>query len=165
MATFDSASVGPRSLACLMQVDGLGSWTTAELGPILEHQLDSPLDVDLNGGAIAAGSSARPDSGNESVRQEIRTFRELLLAPHPPVELLDRVKQFAKVCRSQSDGPLPHEVATVLYLAAIAAARRHCRRRISTLEDAAWQHAVDWALAQSWLNTEIRELLSQVREL
>jgi hypothetical protein len=165
MATFDGASTGPRSLACLLQVDGLGGWNTTELGPILEHQLDTPLDLDLGPGAMAGGPGSRPDAGSERAGAEIRTFRQLLLDPHPPVELLNLVKQFAKGCRSQPDGPLPHEVATVLYLAAIAAARGKCHQRISTLDDAAWQRAVDWALAQSWLNPGIRELLDQVREL
>jgi hypothetical protein len=163
MAAFDGASAGPRSLACLMQVDDLGSWNAAELGPILEHQLDTPLDVDL--GPIAVAEGNRPDFGREQLKAEIRTFRQLLLAPHPPIELLNLVKQFAKGCRNQPDGPLPHEVATVLYLAAIAAARRNCHQRISTLDDAAWQLAVDWALAQSWLNAGIRDLLNQVRNL
>ena len=90
-----------------------------------------------------------PDSGNEHGGAEIRTFRQLLLHPHPPIEVLNLVKQFAKGCRSRPDGPLPHEVATILYLAAIAAARRNCHQRISTLDDAAWQRAVDWALAQT----------------
>ena len=133
-----------------MQVDELASWNATELGPILEHQLDAPLDVDL--GAMVQEAGNHPDFGNERGRAEIRTFRQLLLHPQPPVELLNLVKQFAKGCRSQPDGPLPHEVATVLYLAAIAAARRNCHQRISTLDDAAWQRAVDWALAQSWLN-------------
>ena len=126
-----------------MQVDDLGSWNVTELGPILEHQLDTPLDADL--GAIAVAEDNRPDSGSVPLKAEIRTFRQLLLDPHPPVELLNLVKQFAKGCRSQPDGPLPHEVATVLYLAAIAAARRNCHQRISTLDEAAWQRAVDWA--------------------
>ena len=164
MATLDGASAGPRSLACLMQIDTLGSWNVTELGPILEHQLDTPLDLDLDPDAVAQEAGNRPDSGSKRVGAEIRTFRQLLLHPHPPVALLNLVKQFAKGCRSRPDGPLPHEVATVLYLVAIAAARAKCHQRISTLDDAAWQRAVDWAVAQPWLNAEIRELLNQVRE-
>jgi hypothetical protein len=164
MATLDGASAGPRSLACLLQVDDLGLWNVTELGPILEHQLDAPLDLDLDLRTMAEQAGDRPDSGSERVGAEIRTFRQLLLHPHPPGAWLNRVKQFAKDCRSQPDGPLPHEVATVLYLAAIAAARGKCHQRISTLDDAAWQRAVEWALAQTWLNAGIRELLNQVQE-
>lgn len=160
MTRFDTETAGPRSLAGLLQIGELGSWTAAELGPILEHQLDTPLDMDL--GAPAAADGIDSDRAGESPPQRC-TFRQLLLAPHPPLPLLQRVKQFAKVCRSQPDGPLPHEVATVLYLAAIAAARRHGDRRISTLDDDAWRHAVDWALAQSWLNADLRALLLETR--
>jgi len=163
MATLDSASAGPRSLACLMQADDLGSWNSPDLGPILEHQLDTPLALDL--GARDQEADNHPDSGDVPAGAEMLTFRQLLLHPHPPVRLLHRVKQFAKGCRGRPDGPLPPEVATVLYLAAIAAARRNCQQRISALDNAAWQHGVEWALAQPWLNAEIRELLNQVREL
>jgi len=162
MARFDSATAGPHSLAGLLQVGDLGSWTAAELGPILEHQLDTPLDVDLEAAAAAAGASLEFDT--EPPQPGRRTFRQLLRLPHPPWPLLQLVKQFAKGCRSQPEGPLPHEVATVLYLAAIAAARRSGGRRISSLDDAAWRSAVDWALAQSWLNADLRQLLQETRE-
>lgn len=160
MTRFDTETAGPRSLAGLLQIGELGSWTAAELGPILEHQLDTPLDVDLGAAVVAEGAS--PGSASEPQPQR-RTFRQLLLDPHPPLPLLQLVKQFAKVCRSQPDGSLPHEVATVLYLAAIAAARRHGDQRISTLDDDAWRSAVAWALAQSWLNADVRALLQETR--
>ena len=162
MAASNAGNAGPRSLAGLMQVDETASWNASELGPILEHQLDVPLDLDL--GSAVADVRRRLDASDEPAAAEIRTFRQLLLHSRPPLDLLNLVKQFAKRCRGQPDGPLPHEVATVLYLATIAAARLKRHERISLLDDAAWQQALDWALAQPWLKSDLRELLRQARD-
>ena len=147
MAAWNGANAGPRSLAGLMRVDEAASWNVTELGPILEHQLDVPLDLDL--GPVEAEERGRPDAEDGSAGAEIRTYRQLLLHPRPPLELLTRVKQFAKHCRGRPDAPLPHEIATVLYLAAIAAARLKRHERISVLDDAAWHSACMRRIASS----------------
>ena len=141
-------------LAGLLQVEDEALWTARDLAAILAHQLAAPLETDLGRReAISPGRRDAPD-----VWPAIRTFGELFDHPSPPVELLERTKRFAKTARSQPDGPLPDEVATVLYLAAIATARRKCGRSISQLDEAALRHALEWALAQPWLAASLREL-------
>jgi hypothetical protein len=93
----------------------------------------------------------------------IKTFRDLLRHSHPPVELLELTKRFAKRCRSCPDSPLPDEVATVLYFLAIVVAQTKCRARISGLDGEALRHGLDWALGQSWLDADIRRLLRRRR--
>src|SRR5690606_17106130 len=111
MADPDWTKPEAQSLAALMRFDE-HLWNADELGAILAHQLDTSLqfDFDRMEGATPRGSGAYGREG------AVATFRQLLLATeNPPLELLERTKQFAKQCRNRPDGPLPDEVATVLY--------------------------------------------------
>ena len=85
----------------------------------------------------------------------------MLEHPRPPLELLELTKQFAKKCRSNPDGPLPDDIASVLYLAAIAAAMTRCGARITKLGDVGMHHGLRWALRQSWLDASLRELFAR----
>ena len=154
----DWSNANLRRLAGLMQVDEQALWGESELGAILQHQLEAPLELELRQTGVGEWPPAggTPSAGDAA----IRTFRELLEDPQPPIELLERTKQYAKSCRSRVDGPLPEEVATVLYLAAIVAARARCGRAISRLGELALRHAVDWALGQPWLDPSVRDLLA-----
>src|SRR4051812_22758792 len=78
-----------------------------ELKAVLVHQLNTPMSVDLGADIEATGA-----------------FGELLTgADSPPMDLLQRTKAFAKFSKSRSDGPLPAEVASVLYFATIVRAQ------------------------------------------
>ena len=119
-----------------------------ELGAILEHQLATPLEIDL--GEI-------PKSQNAP-----RTLGELLAGPSiPPLELLERVKSFAKFCKSTPDGPLPAEVGSVLYFATIVRAQLVHGTRISALSDANLADGFRWSLQQPWITHGLRELLEK----
>jgi hypothetical protein len=112
-----------------------------ELATILEHQLRTPLMVDVT------------DTDAQI------TFGELLTAQNPRLDLLDRVRRFAKACKIHPDGPLPAEVGTVLYLASILKALVACGERISALGDAELSGGVHWALQQAWVSGPVRQLL------
>jgi hypothetical protein len=151
-----------QSLANLMYVDPDAQelWETGELGAILEHQLDAPLEFDLIGvGAAVVGRMRRTFATGE----EIRTFGDLLRHPSPPVEILELTKEFAKASRSHADSPLPDEVAAVLYLGSIAAALVRCARRITKLDDEGLRFGLEWALALPWLDDPIRGLIEEAR--
>jgi hypothetical protein len=49
-------------------------------------------------------------------------------------------------------------VATVVYLASIAAAEVRCRVRISSMDNASLAAGVRWALALDWLPESLRNL-------
>jgi hypothetical protein len=134
----DLGTSDPRRLADLLErePDAARVWTADELAAVLRHQLAVPLHLDLDGAA-----------DDEAMR---RSFGDLLADPHPPVNVLDRVKLFAKAARTRADGGLPPEVATVLYYASIAAADARCGRRITRLADAALREGYEWVLAQPW---------------
>jgi len=73
-------------------------------------------------------------------------------------------KRFAKACRSREDGPLPNEIATVLYVLSIAAALAKCGCRITVADDQSLQYGLDWALEQPWIDAATRATLRQCRE-
>lgn len=153
-----------KSLARLLDLDDAAGdlWMPDELGAVLEHQLNAPLATDL--GHLEPGLDARlaaisPDSG-----PPVRTFRDLFTHPHPPVELLESTKRFAKHCRNHARNALPVEVASVLYLLSIVVALRRCGRRISGLDSESLRYGVDWARRQPWLDETTRNLLREPYE-
>ena len=135
---------------------GVGDWLPEELGPVMRFQLEAPLVDDLCGNSTEV--RARVERLAAAAKPPIRTFSDLLFHPAPPLELLVMVKDFAKAVRSEGDGRLPAEVATVLYYAAIAAALAHGHKKISELDDSTLRAGVNWALAWPWLDDKIREL-------
>jgi hypothetical protein len=142
-----------------LQSDSSAFWSPEDLGAIYEHQLSASLEVDLR--------SLRPDVARYVAElgaaggPPIATFHDLFNHPEPPLDLLELTKQFAKNCRGNPDGPLPDEVATVLYVAAIAVAMVRRKTRITKLDDAGMRHGLHWALRQSWLDASTRRLLEE----
>ncbi len=134
-------------------------WKSDELTAILEHQLAAPIDFDLSRFDPAPSHSmlllTSPDG------PPIRTFDELFRHPHPPVEILELTKRFAKECRSRRDGPVPDEIATILYTLSIVTALTKCGRRITKADNQTLRHSLDWALSQPWVDKSTRGLLRE----
>jgi hypothetical protein len=134
-------------------------WDAEDLEGILEHQLAAPLEADL--ADLRPGLRRRLAELGAAGGPPIATFRDLLEHPRPPLELLELTKRFAKRCRSNPDAPLPDDIATVLYLAAIAAAMTRCATRITGLGDEGMRHGLRWALGRPWLDASTRKLLQR----
>jgi hypothetical protein len=137
----------PSRLSQLMAGGDADGWRPEEMGAILLHQLSAPLETGLIPGGAAP------------TRQ--MTFGDLLHHPLPPVEMLQRVKEFAKACKLAVDGPLPPEVAAVLYFASIIVARLRCGQRISKLDDDALRMGTEWARDQPWLDPPTRSIFDE----
>lgn len=137
-------------------------WEPQELAAILQHQLSAPLEFDLS--VLGADSVSILAKGQPQGGPPIRTFRDLLLHARPPIELLELTRQFAKGCRTRPDGPLPDEIATLLYVLSIAVALTRCGRRITKLDDEALQHSFAWALAQPWVDAPSRQLIQEASQ-
>ena len=103
MTSLDAATSRSARLPNLLMLDtDRDLWKPEELQAIL-RTLASPLEFDLcvlgpESAAILAGSAAPADA-------PLRTFRDLFQHPHPPLELLEATRQFAKTCRSNPEGP------------------------------------------------------------
>ena len=127
--------------------------TDDELASVLRHQLDTPVEIDLDEAKASEGAAP---AGRI-------TFGELLRSTRPPLDLLERVRHFAKACKSRPNGPLPREVATALYFASIVKAMLACGARTSALSTEDLTAGVRWTLAQPWLPGEMRALLEEGR--
>jgi hypothetical protein len=151
-----------QTLSRMLDLEAVGGelWSPAELGAILAHQLAAPLECDLGGLDPRIGERLR--QWNAPGGPPLRTFSDALRHKHPPLELLELIHRFAKNCRQNADGPVPQEIATVLYFASIVAALVRCGRRITALDDDALRRSVDWALQQPWLDADTRALFAAV---
>jgi hypothetical protein len=127
----DISQSDPHLLSKLMNLDE-EAWPPDELAAMLRHQLRSKL--------------------------ESETFGDVLHAASPAIESLKRIKDFGKQHRNDPASPLPRDIATVLYFAAIAAALAKCGQRISQLDDASIRAGVEWAVALPWLDESTRAL-------
>ena len=136
-----------------LQPESLRLWDEAELADVLRHQLDAPLLYDLG--------RVRAREGIDELSRGIGSFRELLLHPVPPKELLALTKEFAKSGASHPDSPVPAEVGTMLYYAAIAAALVRLQTRITTMTDAELHNGFEWGLQQSWIDPVVHRLLTE----
>jgi len=132
-------------------------WQPDELAAMFKHQLSAPVEVDF--GNLSHVQMRRLQALCSSASPPINSFEDLLHHPHPPVELLELTKAFAKLCRSHAECRLPDEIATVLYALSIAVALSKCNRRITRLDRQGLRYTFDWALGQSWLDASTRELL------
>ena len=149
-------------MAEMLSLDGASGreWLQAELGAVLRHQLTARVDFDLGTSVgVACPSAAPPDEVLRPARSF--TFAELLHDPAPPLDVLRRTKTLAKACRNDPNGPIPREVATVLYFASILVALMRCGQRITHLDDAGLRDGIEWILAQSWVDTATRGLFEQ----
>jgi hypothetical protein len=157
----DSYSSDPQSLTQMMNVDTGDEklWAPEELGAILEHQLSAPLECDLS--RLDSALARRLEELNSAADAPLRSFADLLHHPSPPLELLELTKQFAKTCRKHPHGPLPDEIATVLYFLSIVVAMIRCNCRITKMDDRSLAFSLNWALRQPWLDGPTRGILQQ----
>jgi len=152
-------TMDPSRLAMMLTAHDAERWRPEEMASILRHQLSAQLELDLAG---IASDDDDPPPLPDGTGISAGTFGELLLHhPRPPVAMLRRVKLFAKACKAKAEGPLPPEVATVLYFASIVVALQRCQTRITELDDDGLLKGTQWALAQTWLDQPIRSLFEE----
>ncbi|MEM9419603.1 MAG: hypothetical protein AAGA25_11225 [Planctomycetota bacterium] len=121
-------------------------WNTNDLASILRHQLHQPLGP----------SPSKLDDGYAT-----KPHLDLFTQSNPPLDRLSQIKDQAKK-GSNEDGELPRDVATVMYYAALAAARlHHPQANITRLDDQAFRVGLDWALKLNWLDPALKPLFSQ----
>jgi len=134
-------------------------WTTSpdELRSLLTHYLSRPIGFVLDNLDSTAAESVRTRAGAQGLL--IQSLGDLLRHPHPPVELLEATKAFARAHRQAACKAMPSEVATVLYYASIVAARVGGGERISGLDDDQLRRGLLWVLDQTWINDATRQLI------
>lgn len=143
--------------------DSAPSWPDHELRNILRHQLESSLAFDLSRSDPEPITPITTETA--AAGPPIRTFGDLFQHPRPPLELLIRVKQFAKSSRADPDAPLPAEIASFLYYAAIAGALTRLGTRITQLPDATLAQGFRSISSRDWLDDASRMLLTGATRL
>lgn len=121
-------------------------WADNDLAGIWRHLLRSPAAAEIPG----CGLDPRV------------TLEQVLHEAQGGVAALEAVKERAKTLR-QPGTPLPANVASLLYYAAIAAALVHHQARISSLEPAALAKGLNWALSLPWINAPTGDLLRRAQ--
>ncbi|HZK79572.1 MAG TPA: hypothetical protein VFC46_00860 [Humisphaera sp.] len=161
MPTADVHDSDPGRLAGMFDLGkaSLRPWQPDELRAVLKHQLSAPVEFDL--GMMDAGSAARLKTLAAAQRLLVSSVYDLLHHPQPPIELLEMLKDFARSHRQHRDSPLPAEISTLLYYAAILVARLRCRRRITDLNDAVVVQGVEALIKCDWLDAATRALLQE----
>lgn len=133
-------------------------WRPDDLAAVLRHQMSAPVQFDLAILDPRLGEQVRLLAASQGL--VLNSFRDLFRHPNPPLKLLEMVKDFAKRAAAGTEGPLPREIASVLYYASITAAEFRCQARISKLSEEELRRGLEWALSQSWLDDETRNLFS-----
>src|SRR2546423_11296398 len=130
--------IGSRRLDAILElVEGdKPLWSATELRELLQAQLELPLPAKRSWQS-ASEKSASPGPA----------IRSLLVNADTPLELLIAVKEIAKSWL-RAPRALPHEIAQILYLAAITAALLYRHDRITSLSRISLRTQLGWALAQ-----------------
>lgn len=147
----------PQRLAVLINGQVRGNWSHDDLRAMLQHQLATPLLLNINSSP----------SWSEQDRQLLATIRfgELLTLPTPSLELLRSTKNFAKGSDSREECPLPPELGTLLYYAAIVAAKVRLGQWITELAVDQVLAGVRWAISLVWVTPELMELFEAGEKL
>lgn len=139
-------------------------WQPDELGAVLRHQLESPLEFEivldrqsLVAGGVPDGNARDEDNSG----QGLLTVGELLRTPHPPVAILEQLKAFAKAQAVDPCHVIPQEIAVLLYYAAIVAALLRCDCRITELDTESLRFGLTRLLECTWLDEMTRGLFTQ----
>lgn len=134
-------------------------WDDSEAGQVLRHQLEAEVaTASACEGVGESYAALMQDSGGE---HSIKTFRDLLVHPHPPEDLLNLVKQFAKAHLSSGSSPLPREVAQVLYFGAIVSGLLQGYRGVSTLTSGEVRRGAEWAMRLPWIDEDLLRLFNR----
>ena len=154
----------PAHLARIMEL-GLAAgepWRPEELRTVLEYELAAPMSFDL--GSLDAKQAVRLKVVSAAEGLLLKSLRDLLQHPQPPLELLRFTKDFAKANSEDKNSSLPKDVALVIYYTSIAAALVRCQARITQLTVQELRQGFDWALSLPWLDEASRALLAEARQ-
>jgi hypothetical protein len=154
----DSEETFPvTGMARMMSLDRREAlWLDSDKADILRHQLSVPVVADLRR-CSAVDEATLSQIQDLSAGIAPPTFAQVLYHPAPSLQLLRAIKDFGKSA-AQEDGPLPSEVAYVLYYAAILVARLRHDEQITAMDDLAIREGAEWAIQQPWVDEATRKI-------
>jgi hypothetical protein len=135
-------------------------WSETEFAAILRHLMEVPLRASF-GDFTPSGWTQQSETG---VAWAEMTCLEVFSASRPPLAVLVGIKEFAKMCRDNPAGPLPPEIATVVYFASIAVALLRCGIMITTLERTELLKGLSWTIGRPWLDAKTHSLVGEAKK-
>jgi hypothetical protein len=128
--------------------------------------LAESLAVELGRSFQFAGSEERYPKGYaarpvESESDALVSLARALFGPETPVAWLRSIKEQYKRRRLSTTDSTQAAVASAIYYTAVASALCHHGKRISGLDVAALQQAMDWMLDQPWIDERCRALAAR----
>jgi hypothetical protein len=130
--------------------------SSSELGSLLTHELQAPVEFELSGVATAAHTDE-----HSAELASVHSFHDLFERPAPPLPLLRMTKDFAEAHLVHPESPMVKEVARSLYYASIALASTRHRSRVTELSNEELTRGFEWCLAQSWMEPQLRRIFSE----
>ena len=148
-------------LAALMTSgpDNAPLWEPADIAAIFDHQLTTPLRVEL--ATLDETTRARLRQVCERGGLLLRSIGDLLHHANPPAELLRIIKDFAKTSLEHPDSALPKDVSAALYWLCLASGLVHGHQRLSSLEDPQLRDGFEWAASRAWIGGHNASLLRE----
>lgn len=159
----ETETAEPGSLKGLLSLQGDTCWTDQDLQAIYRHQMAAPVRFDL--AAIPREAAGNLSSLCDAQSLVLRSFRDLLFHPHPPLQMLEMAKDFAKASMQAPDGPLPPKVASVLYFLAISIALVRSGKYISRLDRASLRCGISTVMSRPWIDDETRSALGLAADM
>jgi hypothetical protein len=135
-----------------------GLWSTSEFHNILEHQLETTLESEVERFSEITGQ-VREDILAVLTDVRAQTFRQLLFSKQPPGNAVILVKEYAKSASSANDD-LPRDVTRVLYIAVLLKARKMGLKNLSSLDPSILERETRRCLTFGWLPDDIREFIA-----
>jgi hypothetical protein len=121
--------------------DNRAVWPTEQLRALLAQHLHAPLPLAGKGQTL--------------------TFAQLLQHPHPPMNLLWELKEFAKRSAHSRRSMIPPELCLILYYGCIALALVRWDHVITKLTDEDLFEGLTWAARQTWVDEQTRDVFQE----
>lgn len=134
-------------------------WHPEELGALLEHQWNAPLEADL--GELAPEQVGLLRRLCEAEHLLLKSYGELFAHPMPPIEMLEMIKDYAKRNLARPNLELPQEMAMVLYVLSVVVAKLRCGKRITSQGDEMVRQNIEILLSQAWITESVAKLLRE----
>jgi len=108
-----------------------------------------------------AGAEMKENTLRPAADLRIRTFKDLLHHPTPPLALLKFAKDlFKRMAADPSQPKAQREIAHLLYVVVVLVAVARQRAPISKLTDPELRRGIQWAMARDWIDPETKALLA-----
>jgi hypothetical protein len=122
-------------------------WEPLDLERLLRRLLNAPVAEALR--------------GFSQIGTQSTTLAAVFTEPGPSLEMFTAIKEWSRRSTRAPEPPLPSDIASLLYFAAIAAAHLRHGQWISKLDPALLRQGIEMLLAKPWLGEPFRGLFQE----